>query len=83
MIFCRQEVYTLSEFRDRLRYNVVTAAGHPSRAYDMLVELEAGMKSKIVDFPESGQFRDGMVEMWALISNLRGDVAQEYGYEEG
>lgn len=73
----------MSEFRDRIRHNVVTAAGHPSRAYDMLVELEAGMKSKIIDFPERGQFLDGMVEMWALVSNMRNDIAQEYGYEEG
>jgi len=49
----------------------------------MLVELEAGMKSKIIDFPERGQFLDGMVEMWALVSNMRNDIAQEYGYEEG
>lgn len=71
----------MSEFRDRIRNNLVTAAGHPSRAYDMLVELEEGMKAKIID-TEKGALRDGMVEMWAFVSNMRDDIAHEYGYYE-
>jgi hypothetical protein len=76
----------LSEFRDRIRHNVVTAAGHPSRAYDMLVELEEGMRLKIkegIANETSEDFRNGLIEQWAFVSNMRDDVAREYGYEEG
>lgn len=74
----------MSEFRDRLRHNVVTAAGHPSRAYDMLVELEEGMRLKIEAYDgEDTGYRDGLVEQWAFVSNMRDDIACEYGYKEG
>ena len=75
----------MSEFRERVAGAVVHSAGHPQRAYDVLDTLESAMREKIqrdevVVHPE---FRNGLAEMWALISNLRGDIAHEYGIEEG
>lgn len=73
----------MSEFRDRIRHNVITAAGHPSRAYDMLAELEEGLTAKIHEYKGGDQsYRNGLVEQWAFVSNMRDDIAHEYGYYE-
>ena len=69
----------MSEFRDRIGHNLVSSAGHPSRAYDMLVELEIGMREKVSD-SAPGQFTEGMIEMLSFVVNLRKDIAQKYGY---
>lgn len=76
----------MSAFRDNVRYELVTVARHPSDVYDILGVLQEAMRQKInsdnVD-DDDPKFRAGEIEMWAFVSNLRADVAQEYGYKEG
>jgi len=86
MIFCRQEVYTLSEFRDRWRNELVTKARHPSDVYVILEVLKRCLNEKIREAysaDEDGKFIMGLNEAHALIGNLRNDIAHEFGYEEG
>jgi len=74
----------LTAFRDRVRNELVTVARHPQDVYDILGVLQEALREKIVHEvdEQSSQFRNGMVEQWAFVSNLRADVAQEYGYKE-
>ena len=75
----------MSVFRDRVRHELVTVARHPLDVYDILGVLQEALREKIVYEVDgqSSQFRNGMIEQWSFVANLRADVAQEYGYKEG
>ncbi len=79
-----QEVCTLSGFRDRIHEELISVARHPKDVLAILEVLQEAFREKInAERGESdGPFTAGQVEMWALIANLRADIAQEYGYTE-
>lgn len=75
----------MSEFRDRVRNELVTVARHPQDVYDILGVLQEALRSKTHESSEDQMdrlFVLGMQEQWAFVANLRADVAQEYGYKE-
>jgi hypothetical protein len=77
----------VSEFRDRVSAELINAVGHPIPTHAGLVVLKHALEVKVQealelsDAPE--EFISGLMEAKALISNLRNDIAQEYGIEEG
>lgn len=77
----------MSEFRDRVANDLINAVGHPVPTHSGLVVLKHALEIKVQEALElsdvSEEFISGLMEAKALISNLRNDIAQEYGIEEG
>lgn len=74
----------MSGFRDRIHEELISVARHPSDVLAILEVLQEAFREKInaERDEEKSKFNAGQVEMWALIANLRTDIAQEYGYTE-
>jgi hypothetical protein len=71
----------LSDFRDEVMYDLVSAAEHPKRAYDMLRVLERALIEKFVEACDERYITEtGLNEAANFVVNLRNDVAREYGY---
>lgn len=76
----------MSDFRDRVSTELINAVGHPIPVHAGLVVLKHALDVKVAealelhDCPE--EFVSGLMEAKALISNLRADIAREYGIEK-
>lgn len=77
----------MSEFRDRVIRGMIDAVGHPIPVHAGLKVLQEALVEKIDNAVAEDlcdeEFIDGLREAKALISNLRQDVARDYGIEEG
>lgn len=77
----------MSEFRDQVSNRLINAAGHPDRAYAILVELKHSMIEKQQRYDRlEGRSIDviiGMQEMTAFVDLLASDIAADYGIKEG
>lgn len=74
----------MSAWRDEQSHRLVTAAGHPDRAYAMLGALIDTFISKINDLKdEEDEFntQSGLREGYALLMNMRNDIARDYGID--
>lgn len=77
----------MSAFRDRVANDLINAVGHPIPTHAGLVVLKKALDEKILECMDDSEcpaeFVDGLMEARALFSNLRRDIAREYGIEEG
>lgn len=75
----------MSEFRERVSNDLIQAVGHPIPAHAGLRVLHSAMREKItqtLDTDAPKEFVEGLKEASALISNLRYEMARDYGIEE-